>query len=284
MARSVKRRFRIPWLADFRDPWLEIDYSGELPQARPARWLNRRLESSVLAEADVVTTVSPTCRSILADKQKAAVVDTIYNGYDEEDFGGLISEPTSGFTVLYLGSMNTSRNPEALWKSVRTLQEAGNDINVELVGATDQSVVASAETNGVNEAVALRSAVPYREGLARAAGCSVLLLVINRTNTRVSRGIVPTKLFEYMRTGVPVLGIGPLDGDAADILEKSGLGEMFDWDDEVGITSFLRRQYQQWQARPVPNAASPSVAEFSRREMTRKFSELLDHIAGSSAE
>ena len=57
---KLKRKFNIPWLADFRDPWTKVDYFDDLKLTSLARRKHYRLEYNVLENADVVTTVSKT--------------------------------------------------------------------------------------------------------------------------------------------------------------------------------------------------------------------------------
>jgi len=51
----AQRRFHIPWLADFRDPWSQNLLTPYLPGYRI---LNRKLERKVLAATDRVVCVS----------------------------------------------------------------------------------------------------------------------------------------------------------------------------------------------------------------------------------
>ena len=53
---------------------------------------------------------------------------------------------------------------------------------------------------------------------------SILYLPIN--NTPNAKSIQTGKLFEYLAAGRPILGTGPADGDAAQILKECQAGEM----------------------------------------------------------
>ncbi|MCX6259521.1 MAG: glycosyl transferase family 1, partial [Bacteroidia bacterium] len=54
-----------------------------------------------------------------------------------------------------------------------------------------------------------------------------------------SRSIITGKLFEYLASGKPVICLGPVDGDAAKILEETGHGKTFDYNDSAGISEYL---------------------------------------------
>lgn len=77
--------------------------------------------------------------------------------------------------------------------------------------------------------------------------------------------VLPGKIFEYMASRRPVLGIGQSDGAAARILEASGSGKMFDWDDEQGVSSFIR----------APHGVGGDIDAYSRRRLTEKLIRLL---------
>ncbi len=53
------RKFKIPWLADFRDPWTNIDYYQDLKLTSRADRKHHQLEKEVLQTASAVSVVSP---------------------------------------------------------------------------------------------------------------------------------------------------------------------------------------------------------------------------------
>ncbi len=89
IALKLKREVKVPWLADFRDPWTGIDFYHRLKLTRVADWLHHRLEKKVLTAADVVTVVTPGMKrslEVLAGRE----VHVVFNGYDPEDFEGTV--------------------------------------------------------------------------------------------------------------------------------------------------------------------------------------------------
>jgi hypothetical protein len=103
---------------------------------------------------------------------------------------------------------------------------------------------------------------------------ALLLLVINRVAG--AEGIVTGKVFEYVASGRPVLGIGPVQGDAAAVLSTSQAGAMHDWDDAEAVATFLRRHYDAWASGEALVGASPErSAPFSRREGTWHLAQIL---------
>jgi len=100
-----------------------------------------------------------------------------------------------------------------------------------------------------------------------------LLLLFN--GYKYAEGYMPGKLFEYMATGIPVLGVGPSNGDASDLLRETKAGEMFEATDLSGIKNFLITNFERWKGGKDVFHVNPAVNNYSRKELTRQLAELL---------
>ena len=81
-------------------------------------------------------------------------------------------------------------------------------------------------------------------------------------------------MFEYLALKRPILGIGPVDGDAAAILNGTGAGKMFDYADEAGIRQFLEERLKHFQEASHSLEAT-NVDAYSRRSLTKKLDAVL---------
>ena len=54
---ELQKRFKISWLADFRDPWTNIDFYKDLRLSKWADKKHKSLEGAVLKNADMVLTI-----------------------------------------------------------------------------------------------------------------------------------------------------------------------------------------------------------------------------------
>lgn len=100
----------------------------------------------------------------------------------------------------------------------------------------------------------------------------ILLLVI--PDAAHNEAIVTGKIFEYIATKIPILGIGPVHGDAAAILAGSNSGRMFDYGDRTEILDFIigvLNKDPRWNFNSDPE----KKAIYSRKNLTGKFAELL---------
>ncbi len=278
IALKVSRVTGIPWLADFRDPWTNIDFYPELMLTRFADRKHHRQEKAVLMNAQKVVVISNSMKKDFEDLYFRDY-DVITNGFDLEDIAGEATEPDRMFSIAHIGSMARSRNPENLWKALAQLSEEqegfASDLRIELVGTVDHAVVESIEQYGLGARLHRTGYLPHNEIIRIQKRSRVLLLVINDTpNAKV---ILPGKFFEYMASGRPVLCIGPHDGDAAEIIRETGTGKIAEKENYSEILDVVRTMY----ARYLENKdlqVPENIARFSRKELTGQMAELLNEM------
>ena len=285
IGRSLTRKYGLPWIADFRDPWVDIDFLEELPMTEAAKKRNASLEQSVLDEASVVLTVSPAMqRAFVAKTQTPCRI--IFNGYDHEDFEKGEDRQTEAFVISHVGNMNAARNPKVLWKVLAGSLEKGlfPKTRIRLVGNVDGSVTQDIQKFNLTDRIDRIEYCAHDEAVQYMQSSSMLLLPIN--NVFSAKGIVTGKLFEYMATHEPILGIGPPDGDAAALLNETQAGKMFDYEDEDGVFSFLEQCYLDWQnstTHTINREAinREAVAKYSRKGQTGQLADSLTQLVSS---
>lgn len=289
IGRYLKRKFNIPWVADFRDPWTEIIYYDELPMSTVAKRFDRRLEASVLREADHIVTVGPTLAEGLAEKgnKPLSEVSVVYNGYDAEDFLGIAPPDLSveSFSLVHVGSLFDSRDPVALWDALSRLREEdpalSDSLMVRLVGQVGENVQRSIQSRKLGNIVEMTGYVDHDEAVREMVGASVLLLALG--GTPASRDVITGKLFEYLASGRPILALGRKDGAAATLLEEVGLDSFFAWEDIEGISTYLRSAMaRRRQGEKLSGASQKTVSTFTREAQAGRMVEVLREAAKSA--
>jgi glycosyltransferase involved in cell wall biosynthesis len=275
---KLKATTGIPWIADFRDPWTNIDFYRDLLLTRFADKLHRKLERSVLTKADRVITVSNGMTEEFLETG-AAQVTTITNGFDQEI---RIEAPISSgekFTLLHLGSIPFSRNPECLWQALSEIRDSDPEfaasVEVKLVGKVDKGVTDAIQAHQLAGFVSYVSYIEHSLTAQLIQSASVLLLLIN--NTPNARGILTNKFFEYLSSGRPILGIGPIDGDAAHILHETDAGVMVEHDDTRSATAALRNLFGLYLQGKL-QTETRNIAKYSRLSLTRELAGLLNEL------
>ena len=278
IARAVHQKFNIPWLADFRDPWTNIDFYDELMLTGFGNRRHHKLEKTVLTEANRVIAVSEG----MADQFKTIVnrdYQVITNGYDLPE-GSL---PKSGnnlkFVLAHIGSLVPARNPENFWKALQQIiiakPEFGGDLEILLVGQIDYTVKESLAGFNLLDYTTIIPYLPHNEvtGVQRSSG--ILLLFIN--NTANAGMVVTGKIFEYLVSGRPILCIGPRDGDAAQIISETHTGISVGHEDLEGIREAIVSFYERFKSGMLKSEAT-NLEKYSRYQLTRRLAELLNEM------
>jgi len=268
-AMRVARHAQVPWVADFRDLWTaNPDYIA--PGWR--RMLDRRLESRLLATANGIVTVSENLAAVLAARAGSGVpVQSIPNGYDEADFAGITvgEQEPKRFRIVHAGTFYGSRSPESFLRGVEQLLErepaARDRLRIRLVGNVGsrfEPLLASFEARipGVLERTGY---VEHQRALAEIMSADALLLVIGGDNEGAA-GVMTGKLFEYLRTGRPILLMGALGGEAARLIRDAGAGETLGHDETSNVAALLSR----WMAGAAPQPVAERAAAYERRALT----------------
>jgi len=279
IATLLKQKTGIPWLADFQDPWTQVDYYQMLSLTKWADNKHHRLEQEAFRTADKITIVSPTWKRDL-EKIGAQNVSVIPWGYDPDDFDGLEAAPVPGFTFMHVGIMGHDRNPGTFFQVLRELgkenPELWNDLRLELVGQVDTSIQDRFTNEGLNEKVALPGSVPRERALALTAGSPVLLLLLNKQDN--VKGRIPGKLFEYLAARRPILVLGPVDSDVARIVNETQSGQTCDYDDAPAIKNAILDLYKRFRTGKLKDPLKGNIEKYSVRHLTGQLAGYLDEI------
>lgn len=278
IAMKLKEALGIPWIADFRDPWTEIDYYDELHLTKWADRKQHRMEREVLAKADKVVTIGWDCARSLG-RLGNRNVRVIPNGFDWETNAALSVPPVSSeFTLTHVGIISASRNEHQLWQALSELKAADSGflkaLKIKLIGQVDQSVLKSIEESGLQENAELVPYIPHDQIQQMQSASQVLLLFIN--NTPNAKGILTGKIFEYLASGRPILCIGPENGDAAHILKETHAGQTASFEDKEKMKEIIKDLYQKYLENGLPSYTSKEIEKYSRKALAGEYGRLLD--------
>ncbi len=277
IALGVTKEINIPWIADFRDPWTNIDFYDQLRLTDWADRKHKKLEQKVLANATKVVTVSHSWANDFKRLSNREDILVIPNGFDHTDFEGDKVKLSPTFTLCHIGSMNKDRDPKALWGVLKKLVDAKRleSLEIRLIGQVDHSIFHSIEVNGLTPYLKHIPFMPHDLVITEIRKASVLLLPINDTPN--SAGVIPGKLFEYMGANRPILGIGPIDGDSAKILAETHAGVMIDYNDTDSIETEILRLSQDFNSGDL-DIDSRGVEVYWRKSLAERYGELFNAV------
>jgi len=120
--------------------------------------------------------------------------------------------------------------------------------------------------------------LPHGQALAELMAADALLLVVGGGRGPAVRGWLPGKIFEYLRSGKPVLTLGDPGGDAARLMHEHGRGPVVGDDDTAGIAQALSALLQGRWARAggeTGHEAPASARIFERRALAAQLADFL---------
>ncbi len=276
---ALQREFSIKWLADFRDPWVNIFYNKIFPRTQKTKRVDQALENQVLASADAILTVSPGLEAEFAARAKR--IEIIYNGYDPADMPSPERGTQPFFSLRYTGNLKPNQNIECLWAALADLCREEHDFKtnfrLEFVGNVDPSARERLEKLGLDELCIYHGYQSHHVATKAMVEAGALLFIVPRTAD--NHLILTGKLFEYLGSCTPMLSIGPAQGNAAKIIAATDRGSSIDYEDYQAIKDRLRELYRAWlpQKRSIPLAAESTVA-YTRLGAAKKLSSLVEEI------
>lgn len=276
---GLKRKFpNLKWVADFRDPWTNIDFYKELNLTSIADKIHHKLEKKVIQQADAVIVVSSGMHQefdLLSPKK----LSTISNGYDESDTTTEDVLLDDKFTLSHIGTLNYARNPKTLWKVLGQICSENpnfkSDLLIKLIGKTDFSVFETINNCGLIKNTEKIEYLSHSDAIAAQRKSQVLLLLIN--NTENAKGILTGKFFEYLAASRPILAIGPTDGDVASVLAETAAGSVVDFYDENETKKAILAYYELYKSGKL-TVHPKSVERFSRKSLTGDLANLLNTL------
>ncbi|WP_245850238.1 glycosyltransferase [Longimonas halophila] len=269
-----------PWVADLHDPWTDIGFYDELPHTDFARRLDAALERRVLQTATRVTTVSPSWQQLFASKG-ATVGPVIENGFDPVDFRALdVRVRRDRFVISHVGTLYANRNPVALWDALAALRTRGAlpTLELQLVGRVAPVVEQALRKRELWDCTTVVPFVPHHKALRYMAESALLLLCIEPF--QADAGMITSKLYEYLATERPIIGVGPPDGDAAALLDQHSAGTMIARTDADTAEQILQTHHDAWAAgTPASGAQRTALTAHARPRQSQRMAQVLNAIA-----
>ena len=284
-ARRLKKATGRPWVADFRDPWIGNPFAA--PMSRPKRWLQRRMERSIVERADRVVLAMEGLREMFAARYPEMADKFIYipNGYDRSDIAGLV--PVHGeagrFTILFAGSLYRPGELEAFLGGVEKLLERRPDLRarlrVQFVGrvSADNRRLADAyiAPGRIGDVVSFEGFVPRHVALARMAGADALLQLM--TAEPGTEMFVGGKLLEYLAFDRPILAVMP-PGEGRRLVDSLPVGRSADVEPD-SVADALEGLLDN---PPAPGPTDPA-GRYDRVNLARELADVLDRVVAEHA-
>ncbi len=270
----LKRWHGLPWVADFRDPWIS---DGKTKPTWKNAWA-RSWERRVFKNADLILANAPQASACCqaAYPEFASKILTLTNGFDPENFPthSQTADPAQPLHVLHAGELYWGRNPAGFLDAVKVLQAESfaRRFRVTFLGRTDGGGIDLAketQSRGLDGVVQFGRQVSYGESLQEMANADILLL-LDSPGRRIG---VPAKLYEYMGSNRAILALAEDYSDTAAIVRDCGLpARVAPLADPARIAQALRELAAELSA---PRSTPTGLAKYTREYLAGQLASLL---------
>jgi glycosyltransferase involved in cell wall biosynthesis len=273
-------RFGLPWVADFRDPWIGLHFRR--PPTAWHRARQRGLHDRVLGSADLVLAATRTHAEDLARNPALEPRRLVHlpNGFEPDpDASVPARRDPEHFTLVFTGTLSHMADAETLFEALHALfarrPEARRRIRVRIAGPFDAEYEDRALALGLKGIVEFSGPIPHAEARALQRAADALLL----WSPRGYRTNIPGKVYEYLDSGRPVLALLDPRDEVAALVRRAGavcLGS----GDRDGLADEIERRYLAWKAggEPAPPGRPDWLDEHTRSRLTARLAALLDRL------
>jgi len=280
IARDLKKHFNIPLVLDYRDAWLANPLHRYITPFH--HMMHRRLEDSVLREADAVVTINRTIKELILTRYRRLTyndITIIPQGYDANDFARVAPRTSRRMRITYAGTFYHNRTPRYMIEAFRRFLDrvpgAAEKSELCFVGQFRDENLSLLRKHRLEKNVVVTGYLPHKDAVAYLAGSDVLWMMLggDKGDEMISTG----KLFEYLGARKPILGCVP-PGEARTIIEESGAGFITDPADVDAITKTLEHLFSLYQRNALPAPGEDFVQQYERKALTGHLAYLLSNL------
>jgi len=231
VGKKLSSQCNLPHIPVFIDPWVDISYYKNFRRSRITLSIDNHLEKSVLENAAAIVFVTETMKNDYIKKYPsiAEKSNVLYWGYSEEDFSfspDLLSEKDSDEEIiLHAGNIFDHQNPKHFWQTLKNEIDKGRKLKIVFIGTVSPEIRQSIKNSGLDSYTEYKGFLPYQEMLKEMLKSSYLLVCATEPRH------VPGKLFEYLRTGKPIIAFGDGNEEVKKILTEANAGMIFGYED-----------------------------------------------------
>jgi len=278
IAKELKDKYQIPWIADLRDLWSQNHNYSYSPIRKK---LDEKLERETLSAADQLVTVTPTWSKHLESLYKNKIVHCITNGFDPENLNVPQKSLTHKFTITYTGNIYKKQDPLKFLVALREVIDdksiEPDDIDVRFYCPQNKNFMNNIKRWGLSNIVKQYGIVPRNISFKKQKE-SQLLLLLNWEDIQ-GIGWYPLKIFEYLSAQRPILATGGLGDDLIqELLEYTKTGNYAKTIEDTKnciINSYISYKHS---GKIIYNGDLLKINEYSYKATANTYAEILDDL------
>ncbi len=231
LAYRLKKKFpSLRWVADLQDPLVGNPFRKSTGFI--GKW-EEKAEHNIFSTADAISANTDTVRALWAEKYPAWAHKffVVWNGFDPGESVGPLNFPTRARPILaHVGALYGGRLPGPLFDSVYRLSRDGrikaSDFLLDFTGPANFEALADQRSvHALIEEGWVRANNQYisRMEALRITSEADMLLLLDLTYPHNTKLQVPSKIYDYIRVGRPILAFTPEKSPTESILRRSGI-------------------------------------------------------------
>ncbi len=230
IGKRLGRLFNLPHFPVLIDPWIDISYYRDFKRNPLTLSIDKHFEKTIMRSAKRVVFVTESMKDDFIKKYNwlKDKSDVLYWGYNEEDFEGLQPKPKNDYeTLLHAGNIFDYQNPKNFWSTIKKEIDNGRKLRIKFIGTVSPGIKNSIEQNGLSAYTEYSGFLPYKNVLVEMLSADYLLVCATEKRH------VPGKLFEYLRTGKPIIAFGDDNEEVKNIIGKANAGYLYSYKDNA---------------------------------------------------
>ena len=285
---ALKKQYGIPWVADYRDPWLSDEMYAKSVYSfmtkAEMKWY-RHFEGILVAGMDRIIVAGESWIKGFIETYNVdeRIIECITNGYDEDDFKDIVrsNKKNEALTLCYNGLLGYNRRPQYLLEVISELIDEGlikrGNICWYFNGDIDyhyEDYIKPYDKYGV---VKRNGFLSHRESLRVAINSDVMVMYGEIGDMAAMN--YPGKFYEYLRLGLPILCFSGKDSPQEKILQETGLGENIALDDKDSIRKYILSRYEIWKKTERQLCMSnEAIRKYERKNLTKRLAAVFESL------
>jgi len=276
VANKLKSKYKIPWIADYRDLWSQNIYKNKLFLLK---YIETILEYNTIQKADYLVTVDSDVdrlKSLHKDKN----IYHITNGYDPDELSISPFFESNKFTITYTGGTlyYGKRDPSMLFQAINEMinDDIIDRLNIELLFYCPKEIwlINKIKEYNLNDIVTLKGYIPRSDVLREQRRAHLLLLM--QWNHPSERSAYSGKLFEYLAARRPIIAFGP-----------GGIVNKLIYDTEAGhyvnnlieLKKYISAYYKEYlQTGEVKYKGNQNIYKYNYHSIAKLYASILDNL------
>ena len=281
IALEIKKYTNKPWIADFRDPWVgNVFISNNHSEKRVKK--ESQMEREVIKNADKIIMVTENITEMYKENypEYSDKFITITNGFDSED---KVNMPIDNkkFIINYSGILTEGQSPETLIKALEKLCYENDDfrenLEVNFTGLVIPKYEFMIDTSKISENIIINSYVPHEEVVKQMSKAAINFVILS--DKPESKGVFTGKIFDYILSERPILGIMPSNGVASNLINDRELGLSVEHGEVDKVYEFIKEIYRKWISNEEIKINSiEKCQDFDRRYLTKQLSIIMNKL------